>query len=115
MSSKYSRILSILVFISILLVLSLPLTSCNVYRSFNLQSKIKEELRQHRDIQADKLTINVSKGVVTISGELYTQQEIDMVIEIVTGIEGVVEVKNQMTLPDTFGSTNPIMQDYGIF
>jgi osmotically-inducible protein OsmY len=90
------------------------LTSCSVMKSVDLQNTIKEELRQHRDIQADKLTIIVNKGVVTISGELYTQEEIDMVVEIVTGIEGVVEVKNQMNLPDPFGSTNPIMQDYGI-
>ena len=89
-----------------------PLVSCGVAKSVSLQNRIKEELRQHRDIQADKLTIIVNQGVVSISGELYTQEEIDKVIEIVQGIEGVVEVKNLMMLPDTFGSSNPTMLYY---
>ena len=112
MIAKFSRVLCIMVFISICLVFILPMISCNVARSVTLQNTIKEELRQHRDIQADKLTIIVNSGVVSISGELYTQDEIDKVIEIVTGIEGVVEVKNLMTLPDTFGSSNPTMLYY---
>jgi hypothetical protein len=108
------RVLSMAILVLILSAFFMPLTSCSVMKSVTLQNTIKEQLRQHRDIQVDKLTIIVNKGVVTISGELSTQEEIDMVVEIVTGIAGVVEVKNQMTLPDTFGSTNPLMQDYAI-
>lgn len=111
-TTNFSRILGFMVLIILCMTFILPITSCNVARSVTLQNKIKEELRQHRDIQADKLTIIVNSGVVSISGELYTQEEIDMVVEIVTGIEGVVEVKNLMTLPDTFGSTNPTMLYY---
>jgi len=85
----------------------LPSTGCGVAKDTQLQMKIKEELDKHRDIQADKLTINVKEGVVTISGELYTREEIDMVVEIVTAIEGVVEVKDQMNLPDNFNTNNP--------
>ena len=85
----------------------LPSTSCGVAKNSRLQAKIKEELRKDQNVQADKLTVNVRDGVVTISGELYTPEEIDRVVEIVTAVEGVVEVRNQMTLPDNFQSTNP--------
>lgn len=90
-------------------------TGCGVAKDTQIQLKVKEALADNRNIQADKLTVNVKDGVVTISGELYTQEEIDLVVQLVSAIEGVVEVKDQMTLPDTFGSTNPVMNDFGMF
>jgi hypothetical protein len=87
-------------------------TGCGVAKDTQLQMKIKEELGKHRDIQADKLTVNVKDGVVTISGELYTQEEIDNVVAIVSAMEGVVEVKDQMNLPDNFNSNNPTFLYY---
>ena len=80
---------------------------CGVFKDKMLQSKIREELGNNRNIPADKLTINAQRGIVTISGELYTREEIDLVVEIVSGIDGVVEVRNQMNLPDDFNSRNP--------
>lgn len=90
----------------------LTISGCDVMKNTSLQNTIKEELRQHPDIQYEKLTINVLDGVVTISGELYTREEINKVVEIVEGIEGVVQVKNIMTLPDGFQSSNPTFLFY---
>jgi osmotically-inducible protein OsmY len=84
---------------------------CGVAKDTQLQLKIKEALKADRNVQADKLTVNVAKGVVTISGELYTPEEIDRVVQIVQGIEGVVEVKNQMSLPDNWNAVNPTFLD----
>ena len=87
---------------------------CGVAKDTKIQLAVKEALGNDRNVQADKLTVNVKEGVVTISGELYTPEEIDLEVQIAGGVEGVVKVVNNMTLPDTFGSTNPIMQDYGL-
>lgn len=105
------RVLPLMILLFVL-GLMLPLSSgCGVAKDTQLQMKIREELRKHRDVQVDKLTINVKEGVVTISGELYTREEIDKVVEIVSGIEGVVQVKNQMNLPDDWNTRNPTFLD----
>jgi len=104
-------IASFLLLASLLIPLVYISTSCATAKDASLQMKIREELRKDRNIQADKLTINVHKGVVTISGELYTQEEIDRVIAIVSAIDGVVEVKNLMTLPDNYNAVNPTFLD----
>ena len=84
---------------------------CGVAKDTQLQLKIKEALKADRNVQADKLIVNVAKGVVTISGELYTQEEIDRVVQIVQAIEGVVEVRDQMSLPDNYNAVNPTFLD----
>lgn len=110
MKFQYNRFpLVIIVFLSLACIFSF--SGCGVAKDTQLQIKIKEALKQDRNIQADKLTINVAKGIVTISGELYTQEEIDRVIEIVKGIPGVVEVRDQMSLPDNYNAINPTFLD----
>jgi len=90
-----------------------PLMSgCDVMKDKQLQAKIREELSKDREVQVSKLTINARDGVVTISGELYTMEEIDRVVEIVSAIEGVVTVRNHMSLPDDFQSHNPTFLYY---
>lgn len=86
-------------------------SGCGVAKDTKLQMKIREELSKHRDVQVDKLTINVHEGVVTITGELYTREEIDKVVEIVSRIEGVIQVKNHMKLPDDWHTRNPTFLD----
>jgi hypothetical protein len=84
---------------------------CAVAKDTQLQVKIKDMLKADRNVQYDKLIVNVMKGVVTISGKLNTQEEIDHVVEVVKAIPGVVEVKNQMSLPDNYNSNNPTFLD----
>jgi hypothetical protein len=99
------------VLISFAVVLVLQGAGCGVAKDTRLQLKIKEELGKSREIQADKLTINVREGVVTITGELNTREEIDKVVQIVKAIDGVVDVKDLMTLPDNYNSRNPTFLD----
>ncbi|HDS29471.1 MAG TPA: BON domain-containing protein [Firmicutes bacterium] len=89
-------------------------TGCGVAKDTQLQIKIKEALREDRNVSHDKLIVNVKDGIVTITGELGTQTEIDRVTEIVMAIEGVVELKNNITLPDDWHTTNPTFLDYGL-
>jgi len=84
---------------------------CGVAKDTQLQVKIKEILKADKNVAANKLIVNVMKGVVTISGELNTREEIDRVVQIVKAIPGVVEVKNQMSLPDNYNAVNPTFLD----
>ena len=112
MHQKHVRIFYLMTLVFTAVGMVCLFSGCDVMKNTSLQNTIKEELRQHRDVQYEKLTINVLDGVVTISGELYTREEIDKVVEIVEGIEGVVQVKNLMTLPDDFQSSNPTFLYY---
>ncbi len=108
---KQTRVRSILVVIIVLAGMAMGLTGCGVARDTQLQTTIKEELRKDPNVQVDKLIVNVRDGVVSISGELYTREEIDRVVEIVTAVEGVITVRNHMTLPDNYNSSNPTFLD----
>jgi osmotically-inducible protein OsmY len=92
-----------------------PIVGCGVAKDTSIQVAVKKALDDNKNISADKLIVNVKDGVVTISGELGTQKEIDLAVQVAMVVEGVVEVKNQMSLPDNYGSTDPIMNDFGLF
>ena len=102
--TRFAILITLLLFSAGLILSS---TSCGVMKDSQLQTKIKNELSKHRDIAFDNLTVNVKDGDVTISGELGTQEEIDKVVEIVSAMEDVVELRDQMNLPDNFNSDNP--------
>jgi hypothetical protein len=84
---------------------------CGVAKDTELQVKIKDTLKADKNVQSEKLIVNVDKGVVTISGKLNSQEQIDHVVEVVKAIPGVIEVKNQMSLPDNYNSNNPTFLD----
>ena len=111
MSRNHTRILSLALIFILLTITGMSASGCGVAKDSQLQSRIKEALSADKNVQADKLTVNVQDGVVTISGELYTQEEIDRVMAIVQAVEGVVRVKNQMNLPDNYNSNNPTFLD----
>jgi len=111
MARNHTRILSLTLILILLTVTAISVSGCGVAKDSQLQSRIKEALSADKNVQADKLTVNVQDGVVTISGELYTQEEIDRVMAIVQAVEGVVRVKNQMNLPDNYNSNNPTFLD----
>lgn len=98
-----------------MLFLAISMLSCGVAKDTQIQVKVKEALEKNKNIAANKLIVNVKDGVVTISGELNTKEEIDLAVQTAKAVPGVVDVINQMSLPDNFGGTNPIMNDYGMF
>jgi hypothetical protein len=104
----------ILAFLLIAIIAATFVTSsgCGVAKDTQLQLKIKEALAADKTIEAGKLTVNVAAGVVTISGKINTKDEIDRVVQLVQAIPGVVQVKNQMSLPDNSNSVNPTFLDY---
>ncbi|MDZ4184586.1 MAG: BON domain-containing protein, partial [Desulfuromonadales bacterium] len=62
-----------------------------------LVTKIKTTLLFHRSVSA-KTEVDVNNGIVTLRGDAETQAQKDLTTEYVRDIEGVKDVKNEMTV-----------------
>jgi len=60
--------------------------------------KVKSALLFHRNVRATKTDVNVTDGVVILSGEASSQAQKELTTEYAKDVEGVKEVKNQMTI-----------------
>jgi osmotically-inducible protein OsmY len=66
-----------------------------------LGTKVKSTLLFHRNVRATKTDVNVTDGVVILSGEASSQAQKELTTEYAQDVEGVKEVKNQMTIAKT--------------
>ena len=60
--------------------------------------KVKSTLLFHRNVRATKTDVNVTDGVVTLSGEASSEAQRELTTEYARDVEGVKNVKNQMTI-----------------
>jgi osmotically-inducible protein OsmY len=70
--------------------------------------KVKTDLLFHRNVNAFKTEVDVKDGVVTLKGEALSQAQKDLTGEYTKDVNGVKDVKNEMTLakvPDNKGQT----------
>lgn len=63
-----------------------------------LSTKVKTTLLFHRNVRATKTDVNVTDGVVTLSGKASSQAQKELTTEYVKDVEGVKDVKNDMTI-----------------
>ena len=63
--------------------------------------KVKLTLLFHRNVNAGKTTVDVNDGVVTLTGVAASIAQKDLTAEYASDIEGVKEVKNEMTVAGT--------------
>jgi len=63
--------------------------------------KVKTALLFHRHVRATKTDVNVTDGVVILSGEASSQAQKELTTEYATDVEGVKAVKNEMTVAKT--------------
>jgi hyperosmotically inducible protein len=63
-----------------------------------LGTKVKTTLLFHRNVRATKTDVNVRDGVVILSGEASSQAQKELTTEYAKDVEGVKEVKNEMTI-----------------
>jgi osmotically-inducible protein OsmY len=73
-----------------------------------LGTKVKTALLFHRNVRATKTDVNVKDGIVTLSGAASSQAQKELTTEYAKDVEGVKEVKNDMTvdkLPVTASET----------
>lgn len=71
-----------------------------------IKIKIQTVLAFHNNVNASKADIHVQNGVVTLKGKAVNQAQKDLTAEYAKDVEGVKEVKNEMTLAqadDTIG------------
>jgi osmotically-inducible protein OsmY len=63
--------------------------------------KVKTTLLYHRNVRGTKTDVNVTDGVVILSGEALSLAQKELTTEYAQDVEGVKEVKNQMTIAKT--------------
>jgi hyperosmotically inducible protein len=73
-----------------------------------LRDKVKNTLLFHRSVSGSKTEVNVKDGIVTLQGEATSQAQKDLTTEYARDIEGVKEVKNEMTVTETSKKTRTI-------
>ena len=66
-----------------------------------IEFKVKSALLFHRSVSGTKTTLSVKDGIVTLSGTAASQAQKDLTEEYAKDIEGVKEVKNEMTVSTT--------------
>jgi osmotically-inducible protein OsmY len=64
-------------------------------------TKVKTALLFHRNVRATKTDVDVKDGIVTLSGEASSQAQRELTTEYAKDVEGVKEVKNEMTIAKT--------------
>jgi len=68
-----------------------------------LGTKVKTALLFHRNVRATKTDVNVKDGIVILSGEASSLAQKELTTEYAKDVEGVKEVKNEMTIAKTSG------------
>jgi hyperosmotically inducible periplasmic protein len=63
--------------------------------------KVKTALLFHRNVRATKTDVNVTDGIVSLSGEASSLAQKELTTEYAKDVEGVKGVKNQMTIAKT--------------
>jgi hyperosmotically inducible periplasmic protein len=63
-----------------------------------VQMKVKTALLFHRNVSGFKTEIDVKDGIVTLRGEATSEAQKDLTTEYVKDVEGVKDVKNEMTV-----------------
>ncbi len=66
-----------------------------------LNTKVKSSLLFHRSVSATKTEVTVHDGVVTLRGEAASQAQKELTTEYAKDVEGVKEVRNEMTVAAT--------------
>jgi osmotically-inducible protein OsmY len=69
-----------------------------------ISSKVKTTLLFHRSVSAVTI-VNTKDGIVTLQGEANSQAQKDLTTEYAKDVEGVKDVKNEMTLGKTSKTT----------
>jgi len=65
-----------------------------------VSARVKLELLSHRNLSATKTDVQVKDGIVTLRGEATSQAQIDLTTEYIRDVEGVKDVKNDMTVSE---------------
>jgi hyperosmotically inducible protein len=73
-----------------------------------ITTKVKTMFLFHRNVSA-MTEVNTKDGIVTLRGEAESQAQKDLTTEYAKDVEGVKDVRNEMTAPKTSGKTSKKM------
>ena len=73
-----------------------------------LRMKVKTILFLHRSLSDSKTEVNVNDGIVTLQGEATSQAQKELTTEYAKDVEGVKDVKNEMTVTKTSKKTRTV-------
>jgi hyperosmotically inducible protein len=71
-----------------------------------LSAKVKTTLLFHRSVSGLKTGVDVKDGIVTLQGEATSQAQKELATEYAKDVEGVKDVKNEMTVAKTSKKTS---------
>lgn len=71
-----------------------------------IKTKVKTVLLFHRNVSASKTEVDVKDGIVTLRGDADSQAQKELTTEYVKDVEGVKDVKNEMTVSKTSKKTD---------
>jgi len=71
-----------------------------------LTAKVKTTLLFHSSVSGIKTGVNVKDGIATLQGEATSQAQMDLTTEYAKDVEGIKDVKNEMTLSKTAKKTH---------
>ena len=74
-------------------------------------TKVKSNLLFHRNVRATKTDVNVKDGVVTLTGEASSLAQKELTTEYAKDVDGVKEVRNEMTVANTPVKTTESVSD----
>ena len=63
-----------------------------------ITSKVKSQMVADKTVKARDVTVNTSKGVVTLSGTVGSWEESNKAAEIAHSVKGVTEVENHLRI-----------------
>jgi hyperosmotically inducible protein len=70
-----------------------------------LSAKVKTTLLFHRSVSGLKTRVNVKDGIVTLQGEATSEAQKELTTEYAKDVEGVKDIKNEMTVSETSKKT----------
>jgi hyperosmotically inducible periplasmic protein len=68
-----------------------------------LRRKVYAALAKHKEIDAGDISITAKGGAVMLNGTVPDASQIDTVVEVAKGVEGVTSVTNKLTVQRPFG------------
>ena len=107
------KLKSLLLFLGFLAFISAPFSSFadksnestkQYVKSSAITTDVKAHLLADPDVKSLHISVETENGVVTLTGNVETQDQIDKATAIVKKVDGVVSVKNKLKIKKT--STN---------
>jgi len=76
-----------------------------------IEDLVAQELREYPDVDVDDLDVRVERGFVTLGGRVGTEQELQVVAQVLTDVLGVERYSNEVVIDETRRARMPEAAD----